>query len=43
DLGDQSAKIGVLKEVSNNIVELITANGESMYWKLAHVKSVHLP
>ena len=43
DLGDQSEKIGVLKEVSNNIVELITANGESMYWKLAHVKSVHLP
>ncbi|GMB09616.1 hypothetical protein EDD69_10657 [Thermolongibacillus altinsuensis] len=43
DLGDHPMKIGLLKQVQNNIVELVTANGESIYWKITHLKTVHLP
>ncbi|TYR79952.1 DUF2642 domain-containing protein [Priestia megaterium] len=43
DLGDHPDKMGVINELANNIVELITANGESVYWKLNHLKSVHVP
>ncbi|WP_254119279.1 DUF2642 domain-containing protein [Bacillus sp. FJAT-29790] len=43
DAGDHPNKIGLLKSVQNNIVELITADGETTYWKLLHLKMVHLP
>ncbi|EZP75820.1 hypothetical protein H839_11114 [Parageobacillus genomosp. 1] len=43
DLGDNPMKIGLLKQVQNNIIELVTASGESIFWKLMHVKTVHLP
>jgi hypothetical protein len=43
DLGDNPLKIGLLKQVQNNIIELVTASGESVFWKLMHVKTVHLP
>jgi hypothetical protein len=43
DLGDNPMKIGLLKQVQNNIIELVTASGESVFWKLMHVKTVHLP
>ncbi|MFC0272716.1 DUF2642 domain-containing protein [Metabacillus herbersteinensis] len=43
DSGEHPNKIGLLKDIRNNIVELITANGETMFWKLTHLKSAHLP
>jgi hypothetical protein len=43
DMGDRPNKVGLLKSVDNNIIELIIANGETIYWKLLHLKSVHLP
>lgn len=43
DTGEQPNKIGLLKNIQNNIVELNTANGETIYWKLSHLKSAHLP
>ena len=43
DLGDAPDKIGLVKNISNNIIEIITAEGIPVYWKLAHLKSVHLP
>ncbi|GAJ41295.1 hypothetical protein [Saccharococcus caldoxylosilyticus] len=43
DLGDHPMKIGLLKQVQNNIIELVTASGKSVFWKLIHVKTIHLP
>lgn len=43
DIGDHPMKIGLLKQVQNNMVELVTANGESVYWKIHHLKMVHFP
>lgn len=43
DLGDHPKKIGLLKQVQNNILELVTASGETIFWKLTHIKSIHLP
>jgi hypothetical protein len=43
DLGDHPDKIGVLKSTANNIVELVNAQGNKNYWKLVHLKTVHIP
>lgn len=43
DLGDHPDKIGLLKKIKNNSIELITATGESIFWKQYHLKTVHLP
>ncbi|MEK5521716.1 DUF2642 domain-containing protein [Heyndrickxia sp. FSL W8-0423] len=43
DLGDNPEKIGLLKNVSNNMIELILANGQAVIWKFGHLKTVHLP
>ncbi|MBM7703305.1 DUF2642 domain-containing protein [Metabacillus iocasae] len=43
DLGDNPQKIGVVKSIANNIVQLITADGEMMFCKLMHIKTMHLP
>lgn len=43
DLGDNPQKIGLLKNISNNIVEIVNADGSHLYWKLSHLKSVHIP
>jgi hypothetical protein len=43
DLGDHPMKIGLMKQVQNNIVELVTAIGESVYWKVIHLKTIHFP
>ncbi len=43
DLGDNPIKVGLLKSISNNIVELVTAGGQTIYWKLMHLKTVHIP
>ncbi|GMK41089.1 hypothetical protein PCCS19_41450 [Paenibacillus sp. CCS19] len=43
DLGENPNKIGVLKNVDQNMVELATAGGSSVYLHLDHVKTIHLP
>lgn len=43
DMGDNPDKIGLLSELSNNIAEVVTASGKKVYWKLVHLKTVHLP
>lgn len=43
DLGDHPNKVGVLKGISNSIVELINAQGHKTYWKLNHLKTMHIP
>jgi hypothetical protein len=43
DLGDNPSKVGLVKGISNNIVELVTASGQTVYWKLIHLKTVHFP
>jgi hypothetical protein len=43
DMGDNPNKVGLLKNVNNNMLELITAGGETIYWKLQHLKTVHIP
>ncbi|MGV3465153.1 MAG: DUF2642 domain-containing protein, partial [Heyndrickxia sp.] len=43
DLGDNPNKIGLVKRISNNIIELMTANGQKVFWKFIHIKTVHIP
>jgi hypothetical protein len=43
DVGDHPMKIGLLKQVKNNVAELVTASGESVYWKIMHIKTIHIP
>lgn len=43
DLGENPNKIGLLKKVEEQSLELITASGNKVYLHLEHVKSVHLP
>ncbi len=43
NLGDHPDKVGLLSSISNNTVELVTAEGHTLYWKLSHLKSVHTP
>ncbi|WP_342047088.1 DUF2642 domain-containing protein [Bacillus sp. OTU530] len=43
DMGKDPDKIGLLKKVENNLIELVIENGETMYLKLTHIKSVHVP
>jgi len=43
DLGEHPGKIGLLKSVANNLVELVAADGASTYIHLDHVKTVHKP
>lgn len=43
DLGDHPDKIGLLQNINNNIILLINASGESIFWKQYHLKTIHLP
>ncbi|ANX11022.1 hypothetical protein ABE41_003315 [Fictibacillus arsenicus] len=43
DMGEDQDKIGLLKNRKGNLIELINANGETVYFKLNHVKSVYIP
>jgi len=43
DLGEHHGKIGLLKSVSDNLVELVTADGASTFIHLDHVKTIHKP
>jgi hypothetical protein len=41
DLGDHPNKIGLLQKVDDSVLELINANGETIYWNLQHLKTVY--
>lgn len=43
DLGENTNKIGMLKKIANKKVELITANEESVFIHIDHIKTVHFP
>jgi hypothetical protein len=43
DLGEQPGKIGLLKAVRSNLIELVTADGASTFMHLDHVKTIHRP
>lgn len=43
DMGDNPNKIGLVKSIANNMVELVRADGEMIYWKLSHLKTAHIP
>lgn len=43
DIGKDQDKIGLLNKVEDGLIEIITANGEAMFLKLVHIKSVHVP
>ncbi|MBT2664914.1 DUF2642 domain-containing protein [Bacillus sp. ISL-4] len=43
DGGEDPMKIGKLKKAENNLVELTTANGDHVFLKLAHIKTVYMP
>ncbi|WP_163100612.1 DUF2642 domain-containing protein [Peribacillus alkalitolerans] len=42
DAGSDPMKIGKLISVNNNLVELAIANGDTVFLKLSHIKSVHM-
>lgn len=41
DLGSNKNKIGLLKNIESNIIELITAEGTKLYCNIQHIKTVH--
>ena len=43
DLGEDPNKIGRLSAIDNNMLELITANGQRVFMHIRHVKTIHLP
>jgi len=43
DLGDNANKVGVLKNVSQSMIELANASGDAVFLHFDHVKTVHLP
>ncbi|CAM3861684.1 DUF2642 domain-containing protein [Mesobacillus zeae] len=43
DLGDHPDKAGLVKGINHNIVELINAEGRNIFWKMHHLKTVHIP
>lgn len=43
DLGEHPEKIGLLKSVRNNLLELVTADGASTFIHLDHIKTIHRP
>ncbi|KPL59358.1 hypothetical protein [Rossellomorea vietnamensis] len=43
NLGVQEELIGKIERVSDNIMELITAKGDSIYLNMQHIQTVHLP
>ena len=43
DLGEHPNKVGLLKSVASNIIEIVNAEGTTIFWKLIHLKTVHLP
>ncbi len=43
DLGEHPGKIGLLKSVKGNLIELVSADGYSTFIHLDHVKTIHRP
>jgi hypothetical protein len=43
DGGGDPKKIGLLKKVDNNLLELVIASGDTVFLKISHIKSVNLP
>jgi hypothetical protein len=43
NLGVQEEMIGKIERVSDNIMEMITAKGDSTYLNMQHIQTVHLP
>jgi hypothetical protein len=43
DLGSDPDKIGLLKSVKNNVLELITADQKPVYWNIHHMKIASCP
>jgi hypothetical protein len=43
DGGDDAEKIGLLQKVRNNKLTLVTAERETIYRNLEHIKMIHLP
>lgn len=43
NLGGNQNHIGLLKNIQNNMIELVTSGGESVVLHLSHIKTVHLP
>jgi hypothetical protein len=43
DIADNPYKTGLLKKVTNNMVVLVTGEGEEIGWNLQHLKTVHVP
>ncbi|WP_337099651.1 DUF2642 domain-containing protein [Paenibacillus sp. YIM B09110] len=43
DLGDNPNKTGVLRDIDQNMIELVTASGDAIFLHFDHVKSIHVP
>ncbi|PFA68198.1 DUF2642 domain-containing protein [Bacillus sp. AFS015802] len=43
NLGVNEELIGKIEKVDGNIMELVTAKGESLYLNMQHIQTVHLP
>ncbi|MET3291539.1 UNVERIFIED_CONTAM: hypothetical protein ABID98_004109 [Brevibacillus sp. OAP136] len=43
DIGDNPAKSGLLKKVSDKMIILVTGEGEEISWNVQHLKTVHTP
>lgn len=43
DGGEDPTRIGLLKKVDNNFVEVATAKGDRVFLSLPHIKTVYLP
>lgn len=41
DFGKDPQKVGMLSKAGNNLVELITGNGQILYLNIAHIKSLN--
>lgn len=43
DLGNNPEKIGLLRNISNKMIELVIADQKTLYWNIHHIKMVHCP
>lgn len=43
DIADHPGKTGLLKKVGNQMVQLVTGEGEEICWNVQHIKTVHVP
>ncbi len=43
DIGDNPHKIGLLQKIENNLLELVTGEGQRIMWNIQHLKAVYTP